>query len=138
VADVVDIEPVSGPKFHANREKNRKFSIIGALGAPEPANNGFVTGLPMRIPYATEQGIISVEQRILVDVEPVSSPKFPANRENNREFCIIGASEAPEVVNNGVVIGLPMRIHYSTEPGIILEEQGIWTAPSGVNREFGP
>jgi hypothetical protein len=62
VADAVDIEPVSDPKFPANREKNREFCIIGALGAPEAPNNGVVTGLPMRIPYATEQGIIFAKQ----------------------------------------------------------------------------
>jgi hypothetical protein len=62
VADAVDVEPVSAAKFPANREKNREFCIIGALGAPEAANNGVVIGLPMRIPYATEQGIIFAKQ----------------------------------------------------------------------------
>jgi hypothetical protein len=37
-----------------------------AFGAPETVNNGVVTGLPMQIPYSTEQGIILAEQGILV------------------------------------------------------------------------
>ena len=52
-------------------------------------------------------------------------PVFPANREFYREFCKIAASGAPETVNNGVVIGLLMRIPYSTEQGIIFAKQGI-------------
>jgi len=49
----------------------------------------------------------------------------PANREFYREFCKIAVSGAPETVNNGVVIGLLMRIPYSTEQGIIFAKQGI-------------
>ena len=49
----------------------------------------------------------------------------PANREINREFCKIAASGAPETVNNGVVIGLSMRIPYLTKQGIIFANQGI-------------
>jgi hypothetical protein len=49
---------------------------------------------------------------------------FPANREFYREFCKIAASGAPETANNGVVTGLPMRIPYSTEQGIILAATG--------------
>jgi hypothetical protein len=48
-----------------------------------------------------------------VRVEPVSTAKFPANREKSREFCRIAVSVTPETVNNGVVTGLPMRIPYS-------------------------
>jgi hypothetical protein len=73
VADAVDVEPVSNPKFPANREKNRELYKIAASGAPETVNNGGVAGLPMRVPYATEQGIIFVkrgslapEQRIFI------------------------------------------------------------------------
>jgi hypothetical protein len=36
--------------------------MIRALGAPEVVNNGVVTGLPMRIPYATKQGINFAKQ----------------------------------------------------------------------------
>jgi hypothetical protein len=49
------------PVFSANRE----FCKIAASGAPETVNNGVVTGLPMQIPYSTEQGIILAEQAIL-------------------------------------------------------------------------
>ena len=33
VADAVTVEPVSTPEFPANREKNREFRQIRALGA---------------------------------------------------------------------------------------------------------
>jgi hypothetical protein len=42
--------------------------------------------------------------------EPVSTGKFPANRENNREFCKIAAFEAAEALNNAVLTSLPRRI----------------------------
>jgi hypothetical protein len=59
-----------------------------------------------------------------VQVEPVSTTNFPANRENNREFCKIAAQIESETANNGAVTGLWKRIPYSTEQGIILAEQG--------------
>jgi len=46
--------------------------------------------------------------RLVVDavqVERVSTTKFPANREKNREFCKIVASGAPENPNSGVDAG---------------------------------
>ena len=64
--------------------------------------------------------------------EPVSAAKFPANREKNREFCRIVVSVASETANNGVVTGLPKRIPYSTEQGIILAEQGILSREQGI------
>jgi hypothetical protein len=67
-----------------------------------------------------------------VIVEPVSTLKFPANREKNREFCQISASGARETVNNAVVTGLSIRIPYSTEQGIILAEQGIVVQEQGI------
>jgi len=67
-----------------------------------------------------------------VVVEPVSTPTFPANREKNREFNKIGASGAAGTVNNGVVTGLPVRIPYSAEQGIILSEHGIMAQKQGV------
>jgi hypothetical protein len=42
------------------------------------------------------------------------------------------ASGAPETVNNGFVIGLSMRIPYSTEQGIIFAEQGILSQEQGI------
>jgi len=44
------------------------------------------------------------QERVVADavaVEPVSTVKFPANREKNREFCKIAASGAPETPNSG-------------------------------------
>jgi hypothetical protein len=45
-----------------------------------------------------------------VAVEPVSTAKFPANREKNREFCKIAASGSPEILNSTAVAELPMQI----------------------------
>jgi hypothetical protein len=67
-----------------------------------------------------------------VQVEPVSTAKFPGNREKNREFCGIAVSVASETVNNAVVTGLPTQIPYSTEQGIILAEQGILAPEQGI------
>jgi hypothetical protein len=67
-----------------------------------------------------------------VAVEPVSTVKFPANREKNREFCKIAASGAPETLNSSSVAGLPMQIPYSTKQGILLTEQGILTQEQGI------
>jgi len=76
----------------------------------------------------------SYELADAVAVEPVSSPKFPANREFYREFCKIVASGAPETANNGFVIGHSMRIPYSTEQGIIFVKQGILAREQGISR----
>jgi hypothetical protein len=54
-----------------------------------------------------------------VAVEPVSTPKFPANREKNREFCKLVAFSAAETPNRAVVAALLMQISYSMEQGII-------------------
>jgi hypothetical protein len=66
-----------------------------------------------------------------VAVEPVSTVKFPANREKNREFYKIAASGAPETLNSAAVAGLPMQIPYSTKQGIISAEQGILPQEQG-------
>jgi hypothetical protein len=65
-------------------------------------------------------------------VEPVSTAKFPANREINREFCRIAVLVASEAVNNGFVTGLSKRIPYTTEQGIILAEQGLLAREQGI------
>ena len=44
VADAVTYEPVSIPKFPANREKNREFPKIVAFSAPETLNSDSNTG----------------------------------------------------------------------------------------------
>ena len=67
-----------------------------------------------------------------VRVEPVSTAKFPANREKNREFCRIAVSVDSETVNNCAVAEIPKRIPYSTEQGIILAEQGILARKQGI------
>ena len=62
VADAVQVEPVSTPKFPANREKNREFYQIRALGAILKADTRANSEACSEIPYATEQGIILAEQ----------------------------------------------------------------------------
>jgi hypothetical protein len=73
VADAVLVEPLSTPKFPANREKNREFRNIAALGAPETTINSVVIGFPMRIPYSTEQEIILPEQGLLAKEQGILS-----------------------------------------------------------------
>ena len=60
------------------------------------------------------------------------SARFTANREFYREFCKIASSGAPETIKSGVVTGLPTRIPYSVEQGIILAEQGILAREQGI------
>src|SRR6185437_4546067 len=57
VADAVVIEPVSAPKFPANREKNREFCKSRALGALKTVTNAVAAGVLMPFPYSTEQGV---------------------------------------------------------------------------------
>ena len=59
VADAVTYEPVSIPKFPANREKNREFRQIRPLCEILKANTRAISKAFSQIPYATEQGIIS-------------------------------------------------------------------------------
>jgi hypothetical protein len=75
VADAVHIEPVSGPKFPANREKNREFCETAPSGAAETVNNAAVTGLPILIPYLMEQGIIFAKQGNLVQEQGIQLAK---------------------------------------------------------------
>jgi hypothetical protein len=46
-----------------------------AFGATEAPNSGADAGLPMQIPYSTEQGIILAEQGILAQEQGISSAK---------------------------------------------------------------
>jgi hypothetical protein len=60
-----------------------------------------------------------------VDVEPVSSPEFPANREINREFRqirLLGAILHADTRANSEACS---EIPYATEQGIFAKEQGI-------------
>jgi hypothetical protein len=65
VADAVVVEPVSTPKFPANRENNREFRRIRSLCEILKASKRAISKASSQIPYATEQGIISAEQGIL-------------------------------------------------------------------------
>jgi hypothetical protein len=76
VADAVVVEPVSTPKFPANREINREFRRICPLYEVLKANTRAISKAFSKISYATEQGIISAEQGILVQEQgsfPVKS-----------------------------------------------------------------
>jgi hypothetical protein len=64
VADAVAVEPVSTPKFPANREINREFHQIGPLCKILKADTRADSKASSEIPYATEQGIILAEQGI--------------------------------------------------------------------------
>jgi hypothetical protein len=64
VADAVLIEPVSTPKFPANREINREFRRIRLLGAILKADTRANSEACSKIPYSTEQGIFAKEQGI--------------------------------------------------------------------------
>ena len=64
VADAVAVEPVSAPKFPANREINREFCRIRSLCEILKVDMRANSKAFSRIPCATEQGIISAEQGI--------------------------------------------------------------------------
>jgi hypothetical protein len=80
VADTVQVEPVSTPIFPANREINREFGKIHALGSIVNAHTRANSETCSEIPYATEQGIFLKEQGILAQeqgfclLKPKSSP----------------------------------------------------------------
>jgi hypothetical protein len=66
-----------------------------------------------------------------VAVEPVSTLKFPANREINREFRrirLLGAILKADMRANSEACN---KIPYSTEQGIFAKEQGILYARTG-------
>jgi hypothetical protein len=64
VADAVTVEPVSTPKFPANREINREFCRIRPLTAILKADTRANSEAYSRIPCSTEQGIFTEEQEI--------------------------------------------------------------------------
>jgi hypothetical protein len=64
VADAVGFEPVSTSEFPANREINREFRQIRPLCKILKANTRAISKAFSKIPYATEQEIISAEQGI--------------------------------------------------------------------------
>jgi hypothetical protein len=67
-----------------------------------------------------------------VAVEPVSTPKFPANREINREFYQIRPPCEILKANTRVISKAFSQIPYTTEQGIILAEQGILVQEQGI------
>ena len=75
MADAVVVEPVSTPKFPANREINREFCQIRTLCEILKANTRANSKAFSQIPYATEQGIISAEQGILAQEQGISPAK---------------------------------------------------------------
>jgi hypothetical protein len=60
-----------------------------------------------------------------VPIEPVSTAKFPANREINREFHRIRPIAAILKADTRANSEACSEIPYATEQGIISEEQGI-------------
>jgi hypothetical protein len=54
--------------------------------------------------------------------EPVSTTKFPANREKNREFCEIRPFDAILKADKPVNSETCSKIPYSTEQGIFAKE----------------
>jgi hypothetical protein len=67
-----------------------------------------------------------------VVIQPVSTSKFPANREINRELrrnCPLGAILIADTRANSAACS---KIPYSAEQGIFAEEQGICTREQGI------
>src|SRR5450759_5309920 len=83
----------------------------------------------MRRPGAVRDGMVAADA---VVVEPVSAPKFPANREINREFFDFGLARGSEVAICPMIHWTWSKIPYSTEQGIFVKEQGIFTREQGI------
>jgi hypothetical protein len=75
VADAVAAEPVSAPKFPAKREINREFYRIHPLCEILSADTRAISKAFGRIPYATEQRIISAEQGFLTQEQGIPRAK---------------------------------------------------------------
>ena len=72
-----------------------------------------------------------------VDLEPVSTREFPANREINREFRqirLVGAILHADTRANSEAC---RKIPYSAEQGIISAEQGILDCTPGGEQGLG-
>ena len=70
-ADAVAVEPLSTPKFPANREINREFCRIRSLCKILRADTRAISKAFSQIPYTTEQGIYSAEQGIPVQEQGI-------------------------------------------------------------------
>ena len=75
VVNAVIVEPVSTPKFLANRDINREFRQIRSLCEILNADTRAISKAFSQIPYATEQGIISAEQGILTQEQGILPTK---------------------------------------------------------------
>jgi hypothetical protein len=74
----------------------------------------------------------------VVQVEPVSTPDFPANKEINREFRrirLLGAILKADTRANSAACS---EIPYSTEQGIFAKEQGIFMQEQGSQKKAAP
>jgi hypothetical protein len=67
-----------------------------------------------------------------VRIEPVSTFKFPANREINREFCKIGPSTPIFESNQRADPIAYSRIPYATEQGISERVSGNFFQVTGI------
>ena len=67
-----------------------------------------------------------------VAVEPVSTDKFPANREINREFCRIRSLCKILKADTRAISKAFSQIPYTTEQGIYSAEQGIPVQEQGI------
>ena len=65
-------------------------------------------------------------------VELVSAPKFPANREINREFRQIRLVDAILKADTRANSEVCSEIPYSAEQGIFAKEQGICAREQGI------
>jgi hypothetical protein len=76
---------------------------------------------------------------VAVAVEPVSIPKFPANREKNREYCRIAASGIQETVKCIVVTGFPREFPSRSNRELFRRnrEFGLQNPKSSSDEVFG-
>jgi hypothetical protein len=65
VVDAVIVEPVSTPKFPANRDINRESRQIRLLCEILNADTRAISKAFGQIPYATEQGILPTKSKII-------------------------------------------------------------------------
>jgi hypothetical protein len=71
-----------------------------------------------------------------VQIGPVSNPKFPDNREINREFFKFGSFSAIPAPNQRANSIACRTIPYAMEQGIFLAEQGILALEQGIHVRF--
>jgi hypothetical protein len=141
-ADAVGFEPVSTPKFPANREINREFHQIGPLGAILKADARATSEACSEIPYETEQGIISEEQGILAEEQgfclrkPESSPDevsvhTPRLRLGDFPPWQNACGSIPPLARFPQInFDITYPISQSIFPD--LDQQDFWTAPSPI------